>query len=251
MKIVKSLNNPLVTRLISLKEKNTRNSEKQFLVEGYHLVEEAMKLNLLEEVLSTDEKVLKQINAKNRYLVTDAIIKKISTTKTPQNIIGVVKIKEDNNLDLLLKKDLVKLVILDDVSDPGNLGTIIRTAAALGMDAVISSHQTVDYYNEKVIRSTQGAIFKLPLYKMDLVTFIKKLKELKITVLGTSLKSSKSIFDIGKLDKFAVIFGNEAHGVSNEVLDQTDYNIILPMDNNIESLNVSIASAIVMWELKK
>lgn len=251
MKVIQSINNQVVSKLVSLKDKGVRSLEKQFLVEGYHLVEEAMKLNLLELVISTDEKVLKQISAKDKYLVTDAIIKKVSTTKTPQNIIGVVKMVDNNNLDEILTKDQVKLIILDDVNDPGNLGTIIRTATALGYDGIISSLKTVDYYNEKVIRSTQGTIFKLPLFKCDLVLLINKLKEHHIKVLGTSLQSSKSIFEVEKLSKFAVIFGNEAHGVSSDVLAQTDFNIILPMDNNVESLNVSVASAIVMWELKK
>lgn len=251
MKIIKSINNPFISELILLKDKTIRFEKRSFLIEGFHLVEEALKLNLLDVVLSSDEKYLNSINLDEKYLVTDAIIKKISTTKTPQNIIGVVKMKEDINIDNLLSKKDLKLVLLDDVSDPGNMGTIIRTSCALGYDAVISSLKSVDYYNEKVVRSTQGALFRIPLIKMDLIELIDKLKTNNVAVIGTSLESSKSIKTVEAKPRFAVVFGNEAHGVSKEVLSRTDYNVIIPMESDVESLNVSVASAITMWELKK
>lgn len=251
MKTIQSISNPLIQQLFLLKDKSERLKKKQFLIEGYHLVEEASKLNLLEMVLSTNKDSLENINTNEKYLVTDNIIKKLSTTKTPQDIIGVVSIKDLCSFEELLNKDNLKLVILDDVSDPGNLGTIIRTSCALGYDAIISSPQTVDYYNEKVIRSTQGAIFKLPLFKMDLIELIEKLKIHHIYIFGTSLKSSKSIKNLNHYDKYAIIFGNEAHGISDKVLSATDLNVIIPMESDVESLNVGVASAIIMWELKK
>ncbi len=251
MKTITSTTNQLIIRLAGLKDKAKRQEESMFLIEGYHLVEEASKLSLLEMVLSTDELSLNKFNASDKYLVNDVIIKKLSTTKTPQNIIGVVKMPSNNNLVELLNKDNLKVVLLDDVSDPGNLGTIIRTTAALGYDLVLSSPNTVDYYNEKVIRASQGAIFRVKLLKQDLTDTIKTLKKHNVTIFGTSLKNSINIKDVKHLSKFGVVFGNEAHGVSDEVLLSTDCNIIIPMNNDVESLNVGIASAIVMWELTK
>jgi TrmH family RNA methyltransferase len=250
IKEISSVNNQYVKDLLSLKDKNTRNELKLFLVEGYHLVEEALKHHLLDSVLSTDKEVLNNIDIANKYLVSDAVIKKLSTTKTPQNIIGVVKNNINTSFDTLLSKRDLKLIILDNVNDPGNLGTIIRTAAALGIDAVISSVETVDYYNDKVLRATQGAIFKIPLFKMNLKEVLLLLKDNNITVYGTHLESSISVKEVDKKDKLAVVVGNEAQGVSKEVLDLCDKNIILPMNNDVESLNVSIAAALLMWELK-
>ncbi len=251
MKIISSLNNTLITSLVGLKDKAKRLETSMFLVEGYHLVEEASKLSLLEMILSTDEVALKRFNAKEAYLVNDAIIKKLSTTKTPQNIIGVVKMPSLDSLNNLITKNNLKVVILDDVSDPGNLGTIIRTTAALGYDAVVASLNTVDYYNEKVIRASQGAIFRVKLLKQNLAEVIKELKNSGVKIFGTSLKQAIKIDQVNHENRFGVVFGNEAHGVSDEILALTDCNLVIPMHNDVESLNVGIASAIVMWELNQ
>lgn len=251
IKEISSVNNQYIKDLLSLKDKNTRNELKLFLVEGYHLVEEALKHRLLDSVLSTDKEVLECLDVANKYLVSDAVIKKLSTTKTPQNIIGVVKNNINTSFDALLAKSDLKVIILDNVNDPGNLGTIIRTSAALGHDAVIASIETVDFYNEKVLRATQGAIFKIPLVKGDLVQLINTLKSHEVYIYGTSLKSSKSITDVSKQLKYGIIVGNEAQGVRDEVLAMCDQNIILPMEKDVESLNVGVAAAILMWELKK
>ncbi len=251
IKEITSVNNSYVKELLSLKEKTIRNELKLFLVEGYHLVEEALKHQSLKAVLCSDVNVLNNFDINEKYLVSDAVIKKLSTTKNPQNIIGVVNSITNKNLDIILSKDDVKLIILDNVNDPGNLGTIIRTAAALGFDAVISSNETVDYYNEKVLRATQGAIFKIPLFKCGLVYLINKLKQNSIKVYGTSLKSSISVYEVNKEGKLAVVVGNEGQGVSDQVLNVCDQNVILPMNNDVESLNVSIAAALLMWEFSK
>lgn len=251
IKEISSVNNSYIKELLSLRDKNIRIEKCKFIVEGYHLVEEAYKHNMLISVLSTDENSLNTFNVDEKYKVSDAIIKKLSSTKTPQNIIGVVKISSLVNISECLKNNDLRIVILDDVNDPGNLGTIIRTAAALGFDMIISSIQTVDYYNEKVLRATQGAIFKIPLFKMNLVDAINLLKENNIKIYGTSLKSAISVTTVDKKSKLAFVLGNEANGVSEDVLNACDQNIIIPLDNNVESLNVGIAGAILMWELKK
>lgn len=250
IKEIISVNNSYIKWLLSLKDKHVRNECNLFIIEGYHLVEEALKHNVLKSVLCTEKEILDKINVEEKYLVNEQIIKKISSTKSPQNIIGVVNSISNQDLARIISKENVRILILDDVNDPGNLGTIIRTSAALGIDAVIASLETVDYYNEKVLRATQGAIFKVPLFKDDLVKMISILKQNNITIYGTNLESSVSVKEVEKLNKLAIVVGNEAQGVSTKVLNLCDKNIILPMNNDVESLNVSIAAAILMWELK-
>lgn len=248
---ITSTSNETIKYFISLNDKKTRMNAKRFIVEGYHLVNEASKTNLLEAIISTDEKELKKINNVKRYLVNDAIINKIATTKNPQNILGIVKMLDHNITNLLpiIKGNKTKLVMLDDVNDPGNLGTIIRTAAGLGYDGIIMSPNTVDLYNEKVIRSTQGVMFKIPIIKANLQEVIKLLKKEKVFCIGTALTNAKDVKHITKKDKFAICLGNEAKGISKEVLDNMDENVKIAMKNDVESLNVSIAAGIIMYEM--
>lgn len=250
IKEITSVNNSYVKWLLTLKDKQVRNECNLFIVEGYHLVEEALKHRVLKSVLCTDKEILEKIDVKDKYLVSEQVIKKVSSTKSPQNIIGVVNSITNQDLEVIISKKELRILILDDINDPGNLGTIIRTSAALGIDAVISSNETVDYYNEKVLRATQGAIFKIPLFKGDLVKIISTLKQNNITIYGTHLESSVSVKEVEKFKKLAIVVGNEAQGVSSKVLNFCDKNIILPMKNDVESLNVSIAAALLMWELK-
>lgn len=248
---ITSTSNETIKYFISLNDKKTRMNAKRFIVEGYHLVDEASKTNLLEAIISTDEKELKKINNVKRYLVNDAIINKIATTKNPQNILGIVKMLDHNITNLLpiIKGNKTKLIMLDDVNDPGNLGTIIRTAAGLGYDGIIMSPNTVDLYNEKVIRSTQGVMFKIPIIKANLQEVIKLLKKEKVFCIGTALTNAKDVKHITKKDKFAICLGNEAKGISKEVLDNMDENVKIAMNNDVESLNVSIAAGIIMYEM--
>lgn len=248
---ITSTSNETIKYFISLNDKKTRMNAKRFIVEGYHLVDEASKTNLLEAIISTDEKELKKINNVKRYLVNDAIINKIATTKNPQNILGIVKMLDHSitNLVPIIKENKTKLIMLDDVNDPGNLGTIIRTAAGLGYDGIIMSPNTVDLYNEKVIRSTQGVMFKIPIIKANLQEVIKMLKKEKVFCIGTALTNAKDVKHITKKDKFAICLGNEAKGISKEVLDNMDENVKIAMNNDVESLNVSIAAGIIMYEM--
>ena len=247
MKTITSVKNEYIIRLQKLLNKKDRLKEQLFLVEGLHLVEEA-KLHLV-SVLSNDEKLLKKYSC-DTYLVTDEIIKKLSTTVNPQPIIGVVKMLNHNIeiLNKIFKSQKARILILDNLNDPGNLGTIIRTSAGLGMDAIIMSHDTVDIYNDKVLRSTQGSIFKLPIVKTDILSVIKLLKQNQFKCYGTSLQKAYSIGEINKSNKYAIVVGNEANGVRDEVLSLMDYNIKLPMKHDVESFNVGIASAIIMYE---
>ena len=241
MEKITSINNQLIKDIFQLKQKKYRNLTKQFMVEGFHLVEEAYKNKVLKIVLSNDELLLNKFNNVKTVLVNNQIIEKLSNTTTPQNVLGVVDIIEN-------KFELVdKYLILDGVNDPGNLGTIIRTSLALGVNHLILSNNTVDIYNDKVIRATQGAIFKANIYYTDLEDIYKKLKQNNIKIITTSLEANKTLNDLEKMDKFAIVVGNEANGISNVSKEYADELIIIPMKNNIESLNVGIASGIILY----
>ena len=250
---ISSVHNEKVKYFSSLLDKKTRNQEKLFLIEGYHLVEEASKTPFLQGVIGTNEMEVKQFNQVEKYVVTSAIIHKLSTTKTPQNILGIVKMWDhsSNLLQPIFAKGTVKIVMLDKINDPGNLGTIIRTTAALGYDALIMSEDSVDLYNEKVIRSTQGVLFKLPIIQGKLKEIISLCKSHKIKCIGTSLKDAKELKELTLPKTFALCFGNEANGISEEILALMDENIKITMKNDVESLNVSVASSIIMYECMK
>lgn len=241
MEKITSINNQLIKDIYQLKQKKYRNQTKKFMVEGLHLVEEAYKNKVLKIVLSNDELLLNKFNNVKTVLVNNQIIEKLSNTTTPQNVLGVVDIIE-NKFELA-----DKYLILDGVNDPGNLGTIIRTSLALGVNHLILSNNTVDIYNDKVIRATQGAIFKANIYYTDLEDIYKKLKQNNIKIITTSLEANKALNDLEKMDKFAIVVGNEANGISNVSKEYADELIIIPMKNNIESLNVGIASGIILY----
>lgn len=249
MKIIQSIQNEFIKSLDKLNDKKTRNNKRRFLVEGYHLVNEAYLHKSLEAVLSSNEEDFKKYLNVDHYLVNDAIIKKLTKTINPQGIIGVVKMPSFDLIDLS-KKNL-QIVILESINDPGNLGSIMRTAAALGYDGVYMSTDTVDIYNEKALRATQGAIFKIPFYYVELENLITKLKENNIKCFGTNLKNAISIKNVEKENKYSICFGNEARGMSEKLSMMMDKNIMIPMENKVESLNVLSASSIVMYVLKK
>ncbi len=241
MKEITSVNNPLVKEVNLLRNKKTRLEKQMFIVEGYHLVEEAYKNNYLLQIFSTKEETF--YKGVDVIKTTDSVIKKLSSTIEPQGIIGVVKMPKFE------KENHQKYLVLDDVRDPGNLGTIIRSSLALGIDALIVSFDTVDEYNEKVLRATQGAIFKLPIYRMELKTAIEELKERKIPVLATSLKEAVDLTSIDRLDKFALVLGNEASGVKEEHLKMADKIVKITMHNNVESLNVAMSAGMIAYYL--
>lgn len=250
---ISSPNNETMKSFFNLRDKKTRNKEQKFLIEGYHLIEEASKTNYLECVITSDEKMIGQFQDILVYYVTDVIIKRLSSTKNPQPIVGVVNMHNYsiNDLKNMIKKDEVKMVILDNINDPGNLGTMIRTSAALGYDAIVMSNDCVDLYNEKVVRSTQGVLFKIPIVRGNLIDMIQLFKKSNIICYGTSLNKAYDLEKADKFSRFAICVGNEARGVRDEILSLMDYHIQIPMQNDVESLNVAVALGIIMYELKK
>lgn len=241
MKTITSLSNPLIKSYYKLREKKNRDIDKLFLVEGYHLVSEAKKSNLLETVLITNE--VDYIDGVTNILVSREIIEKLSFVKSPQMIIGVCNYFQEYDLTD------TKYIILDNVQDPGNIGTLVRSALGFGINSIIFSEKSVDIYNDKFLRSTQGAIFNVKIFKGNIKNYINILKQKGIKIIGTSLNNSYDLKSLQIQDNYAIILGNEANGVSKEILDITDINVKINISKKLESLNVAVAGSIIMYYL--
>lgn len=243
--LITSLDNEKIKRLIKLKEKKYRDEYNEFIVEGEHLVIEAYRSGLLEEIfIEEDEVTLLPLDV---TYVTKEILAKVSQLETPTHIIGLCKKKEENN-------DLGnRLLLLDRVQDPGNLGTIIRSSKAFGIDTVVLGDGCVDVYNDKVIRSTQGIGFHMNIVSRNLNDLITELKEKEIPVLGTKVEFGEDIRTLTPRDKekFALIMGNEGRGVNPEILALCDKYIYIELNSDVESLNVAIAASILLYELSR
>ena len=242
--VISSVDNKKIKRYCSLKNSKDRKKEGLFLVEGAHMCYEANKCGLLVDLL-----MLEKTNISFNYpgeitYVTNNVLKKLSSLTTPTNIIGVCRIVDNNEItgDHIL--------ILDDVSDPGNMGTIIRSANAFNIDTIILSTNSVDIYNEKVLRSTQGMIFDMNIIYGDLFDIIPKLKDNGYTILGTNVNNGVDARNI-KVSKYALIMGNEGQGVHKEIQELCDKNLYIKMNNNCESLNVAVATSILLYELDR
>lgn len=238
--LITSLNNDHVKELAKLKEKKYRDSVNAFLVEGEHLVLEAYKTGLIKELILEKDRLF-PINVPTTY-VTNDIIHKISCLESPSDVMAVVSKKEEDNIG-------EKILILDDIQDPGNLGTIIRSAVAFGIDTLVLSPNTVDLYNPKVIRSTQGMIFHLNIIIRPLNEFIENLKKDNYKILGTKVTSGIDVKESKTYSHFALIMGNEGSGVKEEILDSCDECLYIKMNEECESLNVGVATSILLYEL--
>ena len=239
--VITSVQNTKIKELSKLKEKKYRDIEKKYLIEGFHLIE--MAKDYLLEILTTDSKNIPSnidLNKVNVTIVSDEVIKKLAFTKTPQPIIGVCKYF-DSNINYNETG-----ILLDNLQDPGNIGTILRSALAFNINNIILSKDSVDIYNDKVIRASQGAIYKLNISYLNLLDAINNYKNKEIKVFGTSLHNGKELTSFNKVSKYALVLGNEGNGVSKELLDKADNNIFIEMEDKIDSLNVSIAGAIIM-----
>ena len=232
-----SKSNSKIKYITSLHNVKYRKENKQFLAEGYKSLEMALNTGLVKEVYSLKEiEGLKDIP---NYIVSEEIMERISTSKTPEGVVFLCDIAN------ILGYKLEKVIYLDHVADPGNAGTIIRTALAFGYDAVVFSNDSVDIYNEKVISATKGAIFAIPVIKKDL----KEIKNGHQIIASTLSEKSVSLEQAKAKKPFILVLGNESHGISDEVVDQADLLVKIPIQT-MESLNVSIAAGILMYHFK-
>lgn len=235
-----SLENPKIKELKKLKTKKYRDILGKFIIEGEHLINEAYNLGYLEEIYALEDYQC-DLDVKVNY-VTKEVLKYITDLETP-TIIGVAKKMEEKDIG-------DKLVILDDIQDPGNLGTIIRSSVAFNIDTIVLSNNSVDLYNDKVIRASQGMIFKINIIRKDIIPFISKVKS-DYHIYGTKVNGGNSLKKIEKQKKFAIIMGNEGKGMSSEIDNLCDEFIYIDMNKECESLNVGVATSIILYELDK
>ena len=240
--LITSTDNKKIKEIVKLKQKKYRNLENKFIIETENLIEEAYLENRLEEVyILENENISLKLDCPI-YEVTSKVMDKIKSVNTSK-ILGIATKKE--NLEYIGKRYLM----LDKVSDPGNLGTIIRSASAFDIDTIILSEDCCDVYNEKTIRATEGAIFKVNIITEDLEEAINNLKKLNINIYRTDVNAGKDITEISK-DNFCVIMGNESNGVSEKIKNQVEKSVHIKT-NNVESLNVAVATSIILYELNK
>lgn len=238
---IESLENKKVKEWTKLNQKKYRDETGLFIVEGTNLINEAYKNGYLKELIIQKGKVL-PIDV-DTYYVTQNILKKISLLDNPPTMIGICSKKEEKELGN-------KILILDDISDPGNLGTIIRSACAFNVDTIILSENTVDLYNSKVIRATQGMIFNINIIKKDLNNFIPLLKSSNYKIYGTDVDGGVNVKSLKEYGKICIIIGNEGSGVSDNIKKLCDKQIYINMNKKCESLNVGVAASIILYELE-
>ncbi|HET7656792.1 MAG TPA: RNA methyltransferase [Bacillales bacterium] len=251
MKFIESKQNPQVKEWKKLHAKKGRRKSGTFLIEGLHLIEEAVKSGVFITQWIFDERTWDippewEIPEHAHYVVTARVMKELSEMETPPGAMAVCKQPENR-----FREDRKgRFLLIDAVQDPGNLGTLIRTADAAGLDGVVLGQGCVDPYNGKVLRATQGSLFHLPVVEGDLAEWIARFKEQEIRVFGTSLDGGISYREIECPESFALIVGNEGSGVDPAILAETDENLYVPIFGRAESLNVSIAAGILLYGLK-
>lgn len=239
---IESLENKKVKEWKKLKIKKYRDQENLFLIEGDHLLKEALKKGVVEEIISNDS-TWKMDNIPF-YEVTEKVIKELSSQISGTNVLAVCKKQEEQIIT-------GNLCILDGIQDPGNLGTIIRSCVAFGIDTLVVSQDTVDIYNEKTIRASEGLFFHLNIIKRDLPVFIQELKKENYTIYSTHVKQGTLVDKVVPKEKYAIIMGNEGSGVKSEIEKLCDEYLYIPMNKECESLNVGVATSIILYSLNR
>lgn len=261
MEIITSSQNKYIKLATSLKQKKYRDELGLFIVEGVRLVEEAVQSNWLVETCIYTEETLEQervqgiisdLHSKNCRMiqVPEGIYSKISDTKEPQGVMAIVRKKSCQLEDMFVSGTKGFFIVLDEVQDPGNVGTMIRTAAAAGCTGVILTKGCADVFASKAVRGSMGSIFHVPIIEgLARCEAISYFTEHDIEILATSLESSKVYFDIDFKESIAIVFGNEGNGVSREILEKAQERLYIPLANHVESLNVAASAAVILYEV--
>lgn len=264
MNIISSKNNEFIKHIKKLKDKKYRDLNNEFIIEGIKLIEEAIKENAkIKQIIICDDcektsnipkELMYEIAKYECVYVTNQIFETLTDVKNPQGIMAIMEknmiisqLKGENEIQSIdCTQDII--VALDDIQDPGNLGTILRTVDSIGANQILVSKGTADSYNPKVVRSTMGAIFRVKIIECEnLKEILRNLKKQKYNVVVTSLKTKNSIYDID-YNKKVIVIGNEANGVSEEIQKIADEKVKIPMIGKTESLNVSVATGIILYE---
>jgi len=236
--VIESINNEKIKKYSKLLNKKYRDETGLYLVSTDHLVSEALKKEIVVEIFLLD-------GIENKYgnvtYVTKSVIRKLSNLNTLPTVVAVVKKQQEKEIK-------GNVILLDGIQDPGNAGTIIRSAVAFNIETIVVGNNTVDIYNEKVLRASEGMLYNVNIIKRNLVETIKFLKENGYTIIGTKVDKGKNIKEIN-VKKYAFVVGNEGNGISSDILELCDEYIYIEMNKSCESLNVGVASSIIMYEI--
>ena len=233
--MIESVNNPKIKEYSKLQSKKYRDESGLFIVEGDHLVEEALKKTQAVEIYSLDDSYTQ---------VSESVMRKLSSLSTPPNVLAVCKKLEEGEIK-------GNVLILENLQDPGNLGTIIRSSVAFNIDTIILSKDCVDFYNVKVLRASEGMVFNINIVIRDLNEIIPKLKNKGYKVYTTNVVNGTDLSEVTIPDKYAIVMGNEGNGVTQETAMLCDEAIYIPMNKTCESLNVGIATSIILYEFSQ
>lgn len=254
--VISSLSNPQIKNLVLLQKKSkARDEQGIYVIEGLKMFEEAKDMGLLRKAYVSETFYEEMLQKNSDYfkgfdyeLVTDSVMKGVSETKTPQGILGTVA-KADYSLEDILSRPDACLLLLEDIRDPGNMGTMIRTAEGAGVTGIIFGDSTVDIYNPKVIRATMGSIYRVPWYQaQDFYGTLDRIRKEGITIYAAHLMGIPYDTEGCFRGKCAFLIGNEANGLSEQAASKADQLIKIPMAGKVESLNAAVAAAILMYE---
>ena len=258
---ISSKDNERVKYTKSLLKSKNRQKESKYIIEGYRILTLAIECNadldyvFINETFEDKEehrKILNILDERNIkvFKTTNKIFKELIDTENTQGILGVVKFK-DRKIEHNIKSNDEFVLILDRIQDPGNMGTIIRTADAAGVDAIIALKGCVDIYNPKVIRSTMGSIFDMNIIHCTQEECLEELKSKDFKIVSSYLDTENYYHETKYHERTALVIGNEANGVNDDLIKQSDILVKIPIYGNAESLNAAISSAILMYEIKK
>lgn len=245
MNVITSLDNEKVKMLKKLQKKKYRDEYNLFIVEGEHLAIEAFRAGVLEELILEEGTDLPFPSPYGYY--SREVLSKISALDTPSSVMALCRKRDRDGEEV----EGNRILVLDDIQDPGNLGTIIRSALAFGVTTIVLSEETVDLYNPKVLRATQGMIFHTNIIVRNVYDWVRMIKASDFKVYGTCVDGGvdvKSLLPDDK-EKFVLIVGNEGNGVKRRILDLCDENLYIKMNADVESLNVAVATSILLYEL--
>jgi len=258
-KQISSFQNPLIKQVVQLQEKSKyRKKYGQFIIEGKREIELAIKGNyrvvtlfINPEIVSSDQLAIISKAASEIIEISDTIFKKLTYRSTTEGVLAIVKAKDKALNDLKFKNKNPLVLIAEAPEKPGNIGALLRTADAANLDAVIIANPKTDFYNPNIIRSSVGCVFTIPIATGTTSEIISFLKENNIAIYSSSLLAAKPYYECNFKLGSAIIVGTEATGLSKEWLNVSDYNIIIPMQGEIDSMNVSVAAGIIIFEAKR
>lgn len=243
-KIINSLSNPYIKQIVKLrKEKKFRQSQKKVLIDQKNTIDDLSKILTIDTLITTDEDLLDEYKANNYLVVTQDVMKKITNLTSPQKIACIFEIKSKPI------KEINSVLILDNISDPGNLGTLIRSANAFNFDLVIFSENTVDPFNEKSLRATKGAIFFIPFLTLSDDEILDFIRQNKLNVYLADV-NGEDISSVKFLKPYAIVLSSESQGPC-DIYKKISKKITIPIKKDIDSLNVAIAGSILMFLSKE